>query len=456
MAQTQVHPQQGPNPFQQMPLMGAQAGGQIGLQVGQQVAAQQTIINNFLNLGTALPTQLEAIRTSFQALGPNPTPAQIETALTQLYNVLRVGGTLGLTYLPDTGREPRAPGAVLARRSGDCDELATTFLAAAMRIGIPLTGVRFAGIDFNSSQQGITSVPHAVLFVNSGGRNLLFDLTRAAPTPVRDFTDATIAGEYRGRSISYGAAGVSPPITGIGRMAVFISIVDVVASQLLAQADYFDTRAQATSGTSHITALADAVARLRDVVTLGSTNQFTTTMTGRVALNVFDRLDRLAESEHNGKNYPLAITHYRDALFLLQSIPSLSTARGSREFDLHKSLADAYRQTGRFDDALGEYAAMMRISPGEKNGFVSAYELNIARYKRAQKIAASSSATSAQRSMARREMATHLTRAYIVLRTVIRSTVLDAQTISTFSTQRTRLEGDLRRLNIDPATISFP
>ncbi len=434
MAQKQVE-QSVTSPFQGMPLMGQQGAT-------QPVTPQQAIINSYMNLGTNLPPQLASLQASFQRLGPNPTPAQVEAALTQLYNILRVDGGLRLAYLPDSGREPRGPAAVLQHRSGDCDELATAFLAAAARLGIPLTGVRFAGIDFTTGQPGAPStVPYAVLFVSVNGHNYIFDMTRGAPTPVRDFTDATIAREYRGRSISYGPNPASPVLSGISRMTVLASLGDAVAGQLLVRAGYFDTRAQAASGAARATALGQAAAILASVTALGSTSPFIASALGRVALNVFDRTEALAESEHNANRYASAITHYRAALSLLQMVPSLRAARGAREFDIRKSLADACRKSGRNAEALAGYEAMMRLKPSDRNAYVSAYELDIALYKGAKST---------------RERAAHLTRAYVVLRIVGNSTSVDAELRASITAQRAALESRLRALGVDPASITIP
>ncbi|MCI0503726.1 bacterial transcriptional activator domain-containing protein [Candidatus Micrarchaeota archaeon] len=438
MAQKQAE-QTAPSPFVGMPLMGQQGPAQAGAQA----TPQQTVISNYLGLGTSLPPQLERIRRDFQALGPNPTQAQVETALTQLYNALRVGGTLGLAYVPDAGREPRGPSAVLQRRSGDCDELATAFLAAATRIGIPLAGARFAGIDFNTGAPGAAStVPHAVLFVAVNGHNYIFDMTRAAPTSVPDFSEATVSGQYRGRSISYGPDASSPNLTGIGRMVVLPTVADVVASQLLIRADYFDTQAQAgTTSAARAAALAQAIPLLTAAAALGSSAPFITAGLQRVARNVFDRVEALAESEHDAKRHAGAITQYRAALSLLQDIPALRADRGTREFDIRKSLADACRQSGRLDDALAEYDAMMRLRPADREAYGLAYELNISRFKSAR---------------TRPERQTHLTRAYVVLRVAENSASLDASTRAKFASQRAAVERELRRLGVDLATITIP
>ncbi|MEW6035666.1 MAG: hypothetical protein AB1529_03575 [Candidatus Micrarchaeota archaeon] len=421
--------------------MGAQAGLQAGGPAGMQ-AAQQVIMNNYFNMGTPLPQQLESIRTAFQRLGPNPTPAQIETALTQLYNVLRVGGTLGLTYLSDAGREPRAPGAVLSRRSGDCDELATTFIAAAMRLGIPLTGVRFAGIDFTTGRPGsAATVPHAVLFVTVNNHNFVFDMTQQAPTPVRDFSEATIGGLYSGRSISYGPANHSPNLTGIGTMVLLPTAADVVAGQLVIRAGYFDAQAHAASGTARAAAFAQAIPALADASALGSTIPFINARLRGAALNVFGRVEEFAEKEHDAKRYASAITHYRAALSLLQAIPILRASKGTREFDIRKSLADACRKSGRNSEALAEYDAMMRLRPSDPSAYVSAYELNIALYKGAKSA---------------RDRTAHLTRAYVVLRIVANSTSVDAELRARITAQRATLERHLRSLGVDPASITIP
>jgi tetratricopeptide (TPR) repeat protein len=162
---------------------------------------------------------------------------------------------------------------------------------------------------------------------------------------------------------------------------------------------------------------------------------------GRVALNVFDRTEALAESEHNGRRYATAITHYRAALSLLQLVPSLRAARGAREFDIRKSLADACRNSGRNAEALAEYDAMMRLNPSDRSAYVSAYELNISQYKKARSA---------------RDRATHLTRAYVVLRIVGNGASVDAELRGKLTAQRALLERHLRSLGVDPASIAIP
>ncbi len=411
--------------------------------VGQAAAAPApatNVLNNYLNLGATLPPALSNLQARFRRSGPNPTPAQVETMLTQSYDVLRVGGTQALAYVPQGGREPRDPAGTLRLRGGDCDELAATFLAAAVRLGIPLGGVRMAGIGFNSNQPGIPIVPHAVLFVGINGHNFIFDMTRDAPIPVRDFSEASIGAVYRGRSITYGQNQHSPNLTGVGRMTV-MALADAVASQLLARADHFDTMAQAARGPARSALLGRAFSDLARAAELGSASQFIASRMREVATSVFDRTEALAEEEHKAGRYGSAVTEFRRALSLLTIVPSLRAIRGAREFDIRKSIAHACRNSGRYAEAVAEYEAMMRLRRSEGGAYLQAYNLNIVLYNRVRSKA---------------DRAAYLTRAYVIMRTAENNKSLDADTRSRITSQKSKLELSLTNLGVDPARVPLP
>ncbi len=411
--------------------------------LGQAAAAPApatNILNNYLNLGATLPPALSNLQARFRLSGPNPTPAQVETMLTRLYEVLRVGGTQALAYVPQSGREPRDPAGTLRLRGGDCDELAATFLAAAVRLGIPLGGVRMAGIGFNSNQPGIVVVPHAVLFVGINGHNFIFDMTRNAPIPVRDFSEASIGTEYRGRSITYGPNQHSPNLTGVGRMNV-MAVADAVASQLLVRADHLDTLAQAARGPARSAFLGRALSDLALAAGIGPASGFIASRMREVATSVFDRTEALAEEEHKAGRYGAAVTEYRRALSLLAVVPSLRAIRGAREYDIRKSIAHACRNSGRYADAVAEYEAMIRLRPAEGGAYLQAYNLNIVLYNRARSKA---------------DRTAYLTRAYVIMRAAEGNRSLDADTRTQITAQKAKLELSLKRLGVDASRVPVP
>jgi len=353
MAQTQANQPAGQSPFPLMPLMGQQAGGQIGAQAGQQAAA----INGYLNIDPALMRQ---ITQHVQALPPNSTPAQQLAAVQGLFNVLRHGGTLGLTWQDSAGREPRSPSDVLRARSGDCDELSTLFYAAARQLGIDVRGFRLSTMTLMS---GGASVVHAPLLLEMGGNRYIVDPIMPSTVPVRDFSDATLIGVFGPyfNLSSQGPSAATAPVT-IQNRNDFSTQADIVTVELLERAMY-NSRLGTPAGT------AGARRDLEDVVRIGSGGRYISGQRDVVAQNVYNAYFRPADAAFGkGARDASVIQGYTDSLAIIRLVPSIARANEASVYRTHGALGIFHRDGGRPAQARAEFAEQIRLRPKDPVG----------------------------------------------------------------------------------------
>lgn len=353
---------------------------------------QQRILTNYYTLQSA---RLRLIQQHMKPLPPNATPRQREQALQQLFNLVRVGGTLGMQYHSGTGRTPRGPDDALRTRQADCDELCMLFIAGARHLNIPLTGVSMGVVQFNTSRPGTTATEgHAMLFIRGSGGNQVFDFTHAAPRRVASFSQTVIQNLYRGNRLTTGPGTAGYPVTSIASMQTLTTASDMAAVQLLHMADRHVTLATgARTSAAKLQQYDAARGFVQQAITLGSRNRFVTGMVAQAALSVFDGYHSLGNAAYTAAGsargrlrsarYTRALSYYTRALQFYRATPSLARSRATEMHDIHESRGLIYQQRGSHSDALREFDQMIRLQPTGWSGYTKRISLLITMAKSA-------------------------------------------------------------------------
>lgn len=336
--------------------------------VGQ--AQSQQVLNTFFRLDTA---RLNLILQHMKPLPANATPAQRQQALQQLFNLVRIGGTLGMQYSVGTNRQLRTPDESLRTRGADCDELAMLFVAAARALNIPLTNVSMGSMQLNGS--GGQTMGHAVLYVRLGAQNFVFDFTRSSPISVRDFSAATIQGVYNGTTVSYGPNTTGFAVTSTTGLQTYSTVADMAATQLLHQADYYNRQARAaTTDAARLQAYDTARRFVEQAVSLNSRHAFVVSTIGQQSLTIFDGYHRMGEQAYQAArraggsrsasaHYRRAMTYFDRAVRFYGTVTTLSRTRATALHDIHEYRGLIHQAEGRHQDALAEYTEMVRLNP---------------------------------------------------------------------------------------------
>jgi hypothetical protein len=374
----------GPNPFQGKPPMVQQAP-----QPGQ---AQ---INAYLRISPALLAQITA---HVQRLPNGATPAQQFTAMQRLFTVLRSGGTLGLHWNASTGRTPRSPDDVLRSRGGDCDELSTTFYAAARALNINVGAMRLTTMELRG---GGYSVRHAPLLLSSGGRRYIVDPIMPGIVQVPDFSDATLR-----RTLGpYFGLGGSGPVPNLAAITLhdrqdFTSAAQIASVELLERVQY-------NAGLKTAAGRRDAELDLRAVVAIGQTHAFIVRSRDNAAQNLFHQHFSIADKAFTAGGRGNAVVQgYLRALAIISLVPTIRTANSNAIYRANGGLGLCYQSMGRHADAGRMFANQMALDPRNAKGYENAYNLAI----RLAKSAKGSASTRA-----------HLNDAYRIARRAVRN-----------------------------------
>jgi hypothetical protein len=319
----------------------------------------------------------------------NATPRQRAQALTQLYNLVRVGGTLGMRYQIGTGRQARGPDEALRTRRADCDELAMLFIAAARHLNISTNGISLATMDFHTSQPGNNPpVGHAVLLVRNGNNRQIFDFTSNAPVTVANFNQATIENHYRGNRIGYGPGRASYPIRSMANLRAYTNVSDMAAMQLLYQADYHNTQAVNTNNnTTKLRHYNSAQGYAQQAITLGSRHRHLITRIQQVSITIFDGYQVMGDNSHTAAkaargrrrtaHYNRALNYYSRALQFYRNAPPLARTRLNAVVDIHENRGLIEQARGRHRSALREFGRMITLQPRGWRGYSRKMDLEL-------------------------------------------------------------------------------
>jgi hypothetical protein len=306
-------------------------------------------------------------------LPSNATPTMRQAKLKELFNLIRIGGKLGIQYQYSGKRKPKTPDEVLKPGKGmkaDCDELAMLYVAAARQLNIGTKGISMGGFQFSTSKAGTSkTIGHAALFV-SGAKKHIFDFTKGKIMPVTDFSNSTISKTYHGTRISYGRGQAGHPITGLSSMNTFGNVSDMAAAQLLLRADHYAKQAAKTS-------LENARILLANVAGLRSTNTFVKKGIVNVGLSVLDRYHGLGNKAYKGKRYSSAESFYKKALGVQKTVPALKKQRAKAEHDMNESLGLLYQKTGKSALALAQFSTLIKLRPKGWSGYRKKMNLEI-------------------------------------------------------------------------------
>ncbi len=333
-------------------------------------AQQQRIMSQTLRISPAL---LGRITKHIKPLGPSATPDQQRKALRKLFDIIKIGGTLGITYQYAGKREPRTPEEAIKTGKADCDELAMLFVAAARHLNIPLTNVSMGSMQFKGA--GGQTMGHAVLYVKTGAQNFVFDFTRSSPISVRDFNQATIQRAYNGTTVSYGPNAPGFKVTSTTSLRTYPTVADMAATQLLHRADYHNGQAKAAkTDAARLNAYDAARGSVEQAASLGSRHAFIVSTIGQQALTVFDGYHSMGESAYKAArragrsrsaadHYKRAMTYFDRAIRFYGSVPSLSRARATALHDIHEYRGLIHQAGRRYQAALAEYTKMVKLKP---------------------------------------------------------------------------------------------
>ncbi len=339
-----------------MQLLGQQAGAQAGALAGGQ-AAVQAAINGYLNIDPALMRQ---IAQHVQRPPPNATAAQQLAAIQSLFNVLRTGGTLGLTWQDGAGRQPRSPSEALRARGGDCDELSTLFYAAARQLGIDVSGFRLATMTFAS---GGATVAHAPLLLELGGARYIVDpIMPRIIGGLADFNNPTLIARLG--PFFYPAMPGNPPpgpVT-IRDRRDFSTPADIASVELLERAIH-NSLLNTAAGT------AAAGRDLAAVVAIGSGSAFVAAQRDIAAQNIYNFYFNSAELAFNaGRRDAALVRMYEESLAIIRQVPSISGANEASVYRTRGALGICHRVAGRHARARAEFQEQIRLRPRDPAG----------------------------------------------------------------------------------------
>ncbi len=333
-------------------------------------AQQQRIISQTLRISPAL---LMRITKHIRPLGPSATPDQQEKALRKLFDIIKIGGTLGITYQHSGGRKPRSPDEVIRAGKADCDELATLFVAAARHLNIKVTGIRLGAMEFSTSRPGTgTPEKHVALFVQGAKSKFIFDFTYGRTFQVADFKHATVQKAYAGFRISNGAhAGFV--IRSISSMKVMGTVADIAAFHLLSMAQYNESMIAGTKSARRRAALMNATkSLLESAARLGSKNGFINTRT-------FNGFHSLGDHAFRQKDYEAAASYYTAAVGMIKNLPGGRQKWGNTEYSIRENLGISYEKKGKSTQALAQYNQMIKMDKREAAGYLRKIRLLVRR-----------------------------------------------------------------------------